>query len=348
MKKSHLFLMCFLIAGSSCVLNAQQRPSEYKTVNRIHVPGDGGWDYLSVDESTGRVFISHGNTVDVVDEKSGTFLGMIPDTKGVHGIALAPDLNKAFISNGKDSSVTVIDLKLLAFKEKIQVTGQNPDAILYDPFSQKVFVYNGRSANATVIDAKTDKVVATIKLDGKPEFSVSDGKGKVYVNIEDKSEITCINSSTLKVENVWSIAPGEEPSGLALDNENHRLFAVCSNKMMVVADAVTGKVITTLTTGEGTDGAAFDPLLRRVYSSNGEGTVTVVQEVTPDKFEVLENIPTRRGARTIAVDKKTHYLLLTTAEFGPAPEKSEANPHPRPSITEGTFTLFELAPAITK
>jgi len=346
MKKLMLFFISFLLAGSSIVLNAQSGPSEYKVVNKFHIPGDGGWDYLSVDESTGRVFISHGTVVDVVDSKTGTFLGMIPDTKGVHGISLAPDLNKAFISNGKDSSVTVIDLKLLAFKEKVTVTGQNPDAILYDPFSQKVFVYNGRSSNATVIDAKTDKVVATIKLDGKPEFSVTDGKGKVYVNIEDKSEITCINATTLKVEKVWSIAPGEEPSGLALDNENHRLFAVCDNNMMVVVDATSGLVITNLPIGEGTDGAAFDPVLKRAYSSNGDGTMTVVQEINPDRFVVLENVKTLPGARTITLNKKTHCLFLTTAEFGPAPEKTEANQHPHPSVLPNTFTLVEIAPVI--
>jgi YVTN family beta-propeller protein len=344
MKKQLLVVFCFLLAGSSFLLNAQSKPSEYKVVNKYHVPGEGGWDYLSVDESTGRVFISHGTVVDVVDGKTGTLLGMIPDTKGVHGIALAPELNKAFISDGKDSSVTVVDLKLLAFKEKVAVTGQNPDAILYDPFSQKVFVYNGRSANATVIDAKTDKVVATIKLDGKPEFSVTDGKGKVYVNIEDKSEITCIDAATLSVDKVWSIAPGEEPSGLALDNENHKLFAVCGNEMMVVVDAISGKVITTLPIGRNTDGATFDPGLKRAYSSNGEGTMTVVQETSPDKFVVLETVKTLPGARTITIDKKTHHLFLTTAEFGPAPEKTEANQHPRPTIKPATFTLIEIAP----
>jgi YVTN family beta-propeller protein len=344
MKKHMLFFIFFLLAGSSTVLNAQSGSSEYKAVNKFHVPGDGGWDYLSVDESTGRVFISHGTVVDVVDGKTGTLLGMIPDTKGVHGIALAPELNKAFISNGKDSSVTVIDLKLLAFKEKVAVTGQNPDAILYDPFSQKVFVFNGRSSNATVIDAKTDKVIATIKLDGKPEFSVTDGKGKVYVNIEDKSEIACINATTLKVEKVWSIAPGEEPSGLALDNENNRLFAVCGNNMMVVVDASSGLVITNLPIGDGTDGAAFDPVLKRAYSSNGDGTMSVVQETNPEKFVVLENVKTLPGARTIAIDRKTHHLFLTTAEYGPAPERTEANPHPRPTIKPDTFTLIEIAP----
>lgn len=328
--------------GYSVNSKAQSKSSEYRIVNKFHIEGDGGWDYLSVDETTGRVFVSHGMVVNVVDENDGKLLGTIPDTKGVHGIAIANDLNKAFISNGRDSSVTVVDLKSLAFIVKVPVTGKNPDAILYDPFSHRIFVFNGRSASSTVIDASTNKVITTIALHGKPEFSVSDGKGKVYVNIEDKSEITCINSSTLKVEHTWSIAPGEEPSGLALDNENHRLFAVCGNKLMVVADALSGKVITTLPIGERVDGVAFDPGLRRVYSSNGEGTMTVVQQLNANEYKVLENVPTRPGARTIAIDKKTHYIFLSTAEYGPAKEKSADNPGSRPQLKPNTFTLLKI------
>jgi DNA-binding beta-propeller fold protein YncE len=345
--KKHLFtLICLLLSSCTFILNGQMKSPAYKIVNRFHIEGDGGWDYLSVDEPSGRIFISHGTEVNVVNEKDGKLLGTIHDTRGVHGIAIAPDLNKAFISDGMDSSVTVIDLKTLAFKNKVNVTGHNPDAILYDPFSHRVFAYNGRSSNATVIDGSTEKVLGTIKLDGKPEFSVTDGNGKVYVNIEDKSEIQCINPVTLKVEQTWSIAPGEEPSGLALDNENHRLFSVCSNQMMVVVDAESGKVIKTLPTGNGTDGAAFDPILKRAYSSNGEGTMTVVQEVNPDEYRVLENVPTQQGARTITVDKKTHHLFLSTAEYGPVPEKTASNPRPRPPVKPGTFTLLDIAPVI--
>src|SRR5512133_2401306 len=223
--KKLIFLICVIFIVP--VLSAQN----YKIVNRFPIEGDGEWDYLTVDEPTGRVFISHSTMVNVINEKDGRLLGTIPDTKGVHGIAIAEDLNKAFISNGAESTITVVDLKTLAFLDKINSTGENPDAILYDQFSHKVFAFNGRTANATVIDANSDQVVATIALDGKPEFSVTDGNGKVYVNIEDKSEITCINSASLKVEQVWSIAPGEEPTGLALDNVNHRLFSVCGNKL---------------------------------------------------------------------------------------------------------------------
>lgn len=343
MKKYITISFAMILLGCSSLLIAQTTPLEYKIANKFHIEGDGGWDYLNVDESTGRIFVSHSSVVQVIDEKDGKLLGTIPDTRGVHGIAIASDHNKAFISNGRDSSVTIIDLKTLAKITKIPVTGQNPDAILYDPFSQKVFVYNGRSANATVIDAKTNKVVSTIKLDGKPENSVTDNKGKVYVNIEDKSEITVINSTTDKVEQNWSIAPGEEASGLALDNENHRLFAVCSNKLMVVIDALSGKVITTLPIGDGSDGAAYDPGLKRAYSSNGEGTLTIVQEISPDKFSVMATVTTLPGARTITLNKKTHHIFMSTAEYIPA-GASVGNTNSRPSVKPGTFMVLDVAP----
>lgn len=323
-------------------LKAQTGTSQYKIANKFHVDGDGGWDYLNVDDISGRIFISHGMVVNVIDQTDGKAVGTIPDTKGVHGIAIAQDLNKAFISNGRDSSVTVVDLKTLAFITKVPVTGQNPDAIIYDPFTHHIFAYNGRTANATVIDGATNKVVATIKLDGKPENSVSDGKGKVYVNIEDKSEITVINAVTSQVEQSWSIAPGEEASGLALDNESHRLFTVCSNKLMVILDALSGKVITSLPIGDGCDGVAFDPGLKRAYSSNGEGTMTVVQETSPDKYTVLETVPTQRGARTITLNKKTHHIFMSTAEYEAAPAGGNGNR--RPAVKPGTFTILDVAP----
>jgi DNA-binding beta-propeller fold protein YncE len=338
-----MFIGCLILISGSVALKAQTGTSMYRIANKFHVDGDGGWDYLNADESTGRIFISHSTVVNVIDEKDGKLLGTIPDTKGVHGIAIASDLNKAFISNGRDSSVTIIDLTSLAFITKVTVTGQNPDAIIYDPFSHNVFAYNGRTANATVIDGSANKVIATIKLDGKPENSVSDGKGKVYVNIEDKSEISLINSKTNQVEQTWSIAPGEEASGLALDNETHRLFAVCSNKLMIVMDALSGKVITSLPIGNGSDGAAFDPALKRAYSSNGEGTLTVVQEISPDEFKVLENVPTQQGARTITVDKKTHHVFMSTAEYEAA-TPSAGNTNRRPAVKPGTFTILDVAP----
>ena len=343
MKKHLVILSCFVFFCSPGSLKAQTESNGYKLVNKFHLEGDGGWDYLNVDETTGRIFVSHGMVVQVIDEMNGKLLGTIPDTKGVHGMAIAPDLNKAFISNGRDSSVSVINLNTLEFITRVTVTVQNPDAILYDPFSHNVFVYNGRSANATVINGLTNKVVATIKLNGKPENSVTDLKGKIYVNIEDRNEISVINSTTNKVEQTWSITPGEEASGMALDNENHRLFTVCGNKLMIILDASSGRVITSLPIGGGSDGAAFDPELKRAYSSNGEGTMTVVQETGPDEFKILENVPTLPGARTITVDKKTHHIFMSAAEYL-APDPSSGNSNRRPSVKPGTFMVLDVAP----
>ena len=335
--KNLLSIICItvLFSGGNLV-NAQ---SGYKVVNQIHLEGDGGWDYLSVDEAASRLYVSHASMALVVDLKTGKQIGKIPDTNGIHGVAVAPGLNKGFTSNGRDNSVTVFDLETLEVIEKIQVSGKNPDAILFDPFSQKVYTFNGGSSNASVIDPKLSKEIATIQLDGKPEFPQTDGKGIIYVNIEDKSEISVINAKTFKVEKSWSIAPGEEPSGLALDNETHRLFSVCGNKLMVISDAEAGKVVTTLPIGDGCDGVAFDPATKRAFSSNGEGTITVVQEEKKDKFKVVETIATQKGSRTITIDKTTHHLYLSGAEFGAAVEGSR-----RPPIKPGTFMVLDVAP----
>jgi DNA-binding beta-propeller fold protein YncE len=319
---------------STTSLNAQTKKSEYRIAKTIHLQGDGGWDYLSVDEINGKLFVSHSTQVNVVDLKKGEQIDIIPDTKGVHGIAVANDLNKAFISNGKDSSITVINLKTFEFITKISITGKNPDAILYDQFTHRIFAFNGRSSNATVIDAKENKAIGTIPLSGKPEFAQTDGKGKIYVNIEDKSSISRINAETLKVEATWPIAPGEEPSGLALDNVNHRLFSVCSNKLMIVTDANTGKVITKVSIGDGCDGVAFDPETKRIFSSNGEGNITVIQQESADKYRVIETIPTQPGARTITVDKTTHHLYVSGGEYEPGEGRRPVKP--------GTFVVLDI------
>lgn len=344
MKKSLLLISFLLILISGTGMFSQTSKSEYRILNKIHLPGDGGWDYLSVDEVAGRLFVSHGTVVQVVDIKTSQLSGTINETPGVHGIALAQDLNKAFISVGRNASVKVIDLKTLALITDIKVTGENPDAIMYDQFSKKVFVFNGRTSNATVIDATTNAVAGTIALEGKPEFPVSDSKGKVYVNIEDKSLISVIDVKTMKVEKSWPIAPGEEASGLALDNETHRLFAVCGNKLMVVVDANDGHIVATLPIGDGCDGVKFDPGMKRVYSSNGEGTMTVVQEVDKDNFKVLENIPTAAGARTLALDTRTNHIYTPTAEFNPAPAATAENPRPRRSPKPDSFYILDIAP----
>ena len=339
MKKTNVILSLLMFFGA--IGFAQ---TNYQILNKIQLEGNGGWDYLTVDEGSSRLFVSHATVTQVVDLTKNTLLATIPDTKGVHGIALASVLNKGFISNGRDTSVTVIDLKTLKTIDKIKVTGNNPDAILFDPFSTKVFTFNGRSSNSTVIDAKTDKVLATIPLMGKPEFSVTDLKGYIYVNIEDKSSICKINTTTLKVEQTWSIAPGEEPSGLAIDLKNHRLFSVCSNKLMIVINSDNGKVVSSLKIGENVDGVSFDPVLNRIYSSNGDGTLTVIQEKDANTFSVLENFPTQKGARTISINTKNHRVYLPTAEYGEAPAATANNPRPRASLKPNSFTILEIAP----
>jgi DNA-binding beta-propeller fold protein YncE len=318
--------------------------SGYSVGNKIHLEGDGGWDLITVDESTNRLYVSHGTISQIVDLSTNKLIATIPDTKGVHGIIPANELNKGFISCGRDTSVIVFDLKTFEVTARIKVTGENPDVILYDPFTKRVFAFNGRTANCTVIDAQTNKIIETIPFDGKPEFASTDGRGKIYVNIEDKNLLTEIDSKKMKVIRSWSIAPGEEPSGLALDNENHLLFSACSNKLMVISDAIDGKVIATLPIGDRCDGVAFDTELKRAFSSNGEGTITVVQEYEKNDIRIFDNIISQIGARTIAVNSKTHHLYLPTAEYDPAPEPTAENPKPRPKIKPNSFIILDFIP----
>ncbi len=343
MKKSIFLLVALLLLVYSANSHAQASKTGYTVSKKISLPGNSWWDYLNADASSGRLFVSHGDMVQIVDVNKGTLIKTIPNTRGVHGIALANDLNKGFISDGEDSSVTVFDLKTLSVTGKIQVTGQDPDCILYDPYTQRVFTFNGRSSNSTVIDAKSEKVIGTIPLDGKPEFAVTDNAGHIYNNIENKSEIAEINPKTMKVDRVWSIAPGEGPSGLAIDRANHLLFSVCHNKLMVISNTQSGKVITTLPIGEHVDGAAFDPQLKRAFSSNGEGTLTVVQEEGNNKFKVLGNLPTQEGARTVTIDTKNHHLYLSTARFEPAPQTS-AGQRRRPKMIPDSFVILDVKP----
>jgi DNA-binding beta-propeller fold protein YncE len=317
-------------------------PAKYEIKQKYVLGGEGGWDYLTYDSAGKRLFISRGTHVMVVDPAKGSVVGDIPDTTGVHGIALAQDLGKGFTSNGRDNSVTVFDLKTLKTTGKIKIEAENPDAILYDPASQRVFTFNGRSKNATVIDAAKEAVAATIPLDGKPEFAVSDGKGMVFVNIEDKSELTQIDAKNAKVVKSWPLAPCEEPSGLAMDQKTRRLFAGCSNKMMAVINADTGKVVTTAPIGPGVDANAFDPETQLAFSSNGgDGTLTVVHEDSPDKFSVVENAATQKFARTMALNTSNHEVYVVTAEIEEAPPAKEGE-RPRRAMKPGTFTLLVL------
>ncbi len=316
----------------------------FKVVKTIPIPGQGGWDYLAADSANRRLYVSHATEVDVINLDTDALVGKIANTNGVHGIAIADDLGRGFVSDGRDNQVTIFDLKTLQTISTAN-TGTNPDGIVYDSFSKRVFTFNGRSSNATAVDAQTGKVEGTIALGGKPEFPVSDGKGNVYANIEDKSEIVRIDPKTLTVKARWPLSPQcESPSGLAMDVHTRRLFPVCDNKVMTVVDADSGKVITTVPTGEGTDAAAFDPERKLVFSSNGEdGTLTVIKEISADKYAVVANVATQRGARTMALDLKTHKVYLSDAEFGPPPAATADHPHPWPSIKPGTFKLLVVA-----
>ena len=295
----------------------------YHVISDIPIGGEGGWDYLTVDSAARRLYVSHATHVAVVDLETNKVVGDIPDTPGVHGIAIAAELNKGFISNGRGNTVTIFDLKTLKTLGTVP-TGENPDDICYDAGSSRVFVFNGRSKNATVIDAKGNKAAATIALPGKPEFSVADGKGHVYTNIEDTSEIVEIDAAKAAVAKKYPLAPCEEPSGMAFDAKSRRLMSVCANRVMAISDPDAGKVVTTVAIGAGSDGAAFDPGTGYGFSSNGDGTLTVVEQ-TGGKWNVLENIATERGARTIAIDEKTHRLYLPTAKTAPSASGGRAS-----------------------
>jgi DNA-binding beta-propeller fold protein YncE len=276
----------------------------------------------------------------VVDLDSEKVVGTIGGMQGIHGIAIAEALGKGFISDGRSNELVAFDLKSLAVKQKI-ATGQNPDGLVYDPFSKRVFTFNGRSQDATAVDAETGTIAGTIALGGKPEFPASDGKGSIYANIEDKNEIVRIDPRTLVVQARWPIAPCESPSGLAIDAKSRRLFAVCDGGKMAVVNADSGKVVATPAIGEGPDAAAFDPGTQLAFSSNGQdGTLTVIKEAGPDSYAVVQTVKTQRGARTMALDTKTHRVYLATAAFGAAPAASAANPHPRPSIEPGSFKVL--------
>jgi DNA-binding beta-propeller fold protein YncE len=309
----------------------------YKVLNKIKIGGAGGWDYVAVDNTNRRIYASHTNIVEVIDPDAGKVVGQITQLHGVHGIAIAPELNKGFISNGQSNSVTVFDLKTLA-KLGEPATGQNPDAICYEPKTQRVFTFNGRSNDSTAIDAKTNEIVATFPLNGKPEFCVVDGAGKIYNNLEDKSEVIEIDAAKPSVLRRTSLAPGESPSGLAIDVKNKKLFSVCDNKMMAVTDIATMKVIATPAIGAGPDAAGFDPGTGLAFSSNGEGTLTIVKLVN-GKYEAVDTVPTERGARTMTVDPKLHRVYLLAAEYGPAPEAKEGKKG-RPPVLPDSFHIL--------
>jgi len=313
-------------------------PADYRPVARLTLGGEGFWDYLAIDSAMRRLYISRCTHVMVVSADSYKVVGDIPGIHGVHGIAIAREFNRGFISEDEANQITVFDLRTLKTIETVR-TGKGPDGIIYDPASKRVFAFN-QDGTATVVDASTGAVAGTIELGGDPEFAAADGRGHVYDNIEDKSEVLQIDSHSLKVLNRWPLAPGESPSSMAIDRQHRRLFVGCRNKTLVAMDADTGRVVATVPIGEGVDANRFDPSTQLVFSSNGDGTLAIVHEDSPDTYTVVTNVQTQRGARTMELDPKTHRIYLVTAELGPQPQPSTDDPHPLPPMTPGTFTLL--------
>ena len=317
----------------------------YQFVTEIPIGGEGGWDILTIDSAASRLYLSHATKVVVVDLRKNAVIGEIADTPGVHGFVAIPEIQRGFSSNGKESKSSVVDLTTLKTVSKID-TGPNPDAIVYEPRHGEVYVFNHTGNSVTVINAKAATVSATIPLGGNPEFAaVDENAGRVYCNIEDKSEVAVIDADKHAVVAHWSLAPGEEPSGIALDATHHRLFSGCHNKMMVMLDTESGKVVDTVPIGAGVDGCAFDDERRIAFASCGDGTTTIAREVAPTKLTVIQSLKTEHGARTMALDPKTHRIYLPSAQFQPLPSPSPGMSPGRPSVVPNTLKLLVYGPA---
>jgi DNA-binding beta-propeller fold protein YncE len=338
--KKHGSLVAMAIVVLLAAAVAASAPG-YHIVNTWKLGGEGGWDYLKIDSEARRMYISRGTKVVVIDADSGKPVDEIADTQGVHGIALAREFGKGFTSNGRENTVSIFELDSLKTLNKVKV-GNRPDAILYDPATKRIFTFNAGSQDATAVDAAKGEVVGTIPLGGKPEFAASDGKGTVFVNLEDKNQLFALDAKALTVKERWPLPGCDEPSGLAIDAKTRRLFVGCGNKVMPIVNADNGKVLATLPIGGGVDATAFDDGTGLAFASCGEGVLTVVSEESPDKFSVAENVPTERGARTMALDSKTHQVYTVTAKFGPPPAPTPEQPHPRPSILPDTFMVLVL------
>jgi YVTN family beta-propeller protein len=325
----------FLFAIISIPAFAQQN-KPFRVINTFHITSSGGWDYLAVSPLHDWLYVSHGTQVNVLDKKTGDSAGVIENTTGVHGIAFDVKSQKGYTSNGRLNTVTVFDMNTNKVITQIP-TGANPDAIFYESYLKKIITCNGRGKNLGIIDPASDKVTDSVALNGKPETAVSDGAGKIFVNLEDKNQIAEIDAKSLKVLANWSLGGAEGPTGLAIDERTKRLFAGC-DRLLAVLDAVTGKVIDTIPIGDGCDGVAFDPALKNIYTSNGEGTITVIHEDNADHFSVVQTVVTKRGARTIALDPKTHLLYLPTADFEPLAEGQKG----RPKMIPGSFSVLAV------
>jgi YVTN family beta-propeller protein len=324
------FLVCLFL------LNCLEAQTNFHIIKTFHIASPGGWDYIAVGPNNGRLYLSHGTQVNILDINTGDSIGVIENTTGVHGIAFDVSQNKGFTSNGRLNNVTVFDLKTNAVITQIPA-GQNPDAIMYEPFTKKIITCNGRSQNLSFIDPVSNKLLDSIAVGGKPETAVSNNKGKLFVNIENKNEIVVVDLASMKVEAHWSITPAEEPTGLSIDNNTNRLFAGCGNKLLAVVDATNGKLVTTLPIGDGCDGDAFDPATKNIFTSNGEGTISVYQEMTADNYVLIQTITSKRSARTIALDPRTHLIYLPAADLD---KPDPAQPNARPRMIPGTFQVL--------
>lgn len=310
----------------------------FKIVNTFHITSPGGWDYIALNK--GRIYVSHSTQVNILDEKTGDSLGFIPNTTGVHGIAFDNELNRGYTSNGRLNSVSVFDLKTNEVLAQIP-TGENPDAIMFEPFTKKIITNNGRGKNLSVIDPATNTVIAAIDVGGKPEEAASDKEGRLYVNVEDKNEIVVVDLKAYKVIAHWALAPGIAPTGLAIDRKTKRLFSTCSDsRQLIILDATNGILLDKLPIGEGCDGIAFDPELKTLFTSNGEGTITIIKENGHGEFKVAGSLPTKRSARTITIDAATHTLFLPAADFE-APEPNAA-PNARRKMIPGSFQVLVI------
>ncbi|MDE3136055.1 MAG: YncE family protein [Acidobacteriota bacterium] len=346
-----LITAIILLIPGAARLRAARRPAVqngtgYHLVHTYKIGGNGFWDYMLVDPEHRHLFVSHSTHVVVLNVDTGKIVGDIPNTDGVHGIAIAPKLNRGFVSDGEANQVTIFNLASLKTIGTVKVTGKDPDCIIYDPATERVFTFNGDSQNSTAIDAKTGKVLGTISLGGDPEYAVADGRGHVYNNLESTSEQVEIDSRTLKITRRWSLAPCKEPSGLAMDVAHRRLFAGCRNQTMAVTNPDTGKVVATFTIGPMVDACRFDPGTQLAFCSSGggTGTLTVVREDSPDKYTLLGHVKTEAYARTMALDTKTHNVFLVTAALGPRPPKATPqNPHRHGKMAPGSFRVIELA-----
>jgi hypothetical protein len=340
MKTLHFTALAALaLLGLASPAHAQTAP--YRLLHTIPVGGEGGWDYLYVDPAGERLYVSHGTQTEVIDLKTRKRLGAVTNTPGVHGITVVPSAGRGYITCGRSNACVAFDLKTLKGVETIP-TGFKPDAILHDTYSQRVFAFSNAGGKSTVLDAATGRNLGRVELDGDVEEAATDSQGHIFVNIEDKSEVVEFDAKSLAILHRYPLAPGAEPTGLAFDPKNNRLFSACANEKLVVTDSRTGKQVVVLPIGKGADGASFDSTTGNIVTSNGEGTLTVIHQDSPTKYTVVDTIPTARGARTLAQDPTTHHFFTCTADLGPAPAATADNPRPRPSIVPGTFRVLEF------